>query len=108
MIPVVAATVGVLACGIEATRITLEATETASTVFKQAKDDGRVKRDAVASERLGYLLVGPKGLTAKELQPLKETVRAAKADGKVTLDEADRILVEMERVAALHPPAPNP
>jgi hypothetical protein len=61
-------------------------------------------RDSVASERLGELLVGPKGLTLEELQPLRQVLADAKSDGKVTLDEADRILVEMERVITLRPP----
>jgi hypothetical protein len=48
--------------------------------------------------------MGPKGLTVEELQPLKRIVAEAKADGKVTMEEADRILVEMERVITLRPP----
>jgi hypothetical protein len=85
-------------------KIVIEATETASTAFKEARDEARVQRDKVVSERLGELSVGPNRLTVEELQPLKATVASAKADGKVTLEEADRILVEMERVAALRPP----
>jgi hypothetical protein len=84
--------------------IALDATETASTVFKAARDEVRIKRDSVASERMGELLMGPKGLTVEELQPLKRIVAEAKADGKVTMEEADRILVEMERVITLRPP----
>jgi hypothetical protein len=79
-----------------------EATDTASAVFKAAKDEARIERDKVASEQLGRLAAGS-ALTVEELQPLKGLVAASKADGKVTPDEADRILVEMERVAALHP-----
>ena len=90
-----------LACSAEGMKIVLEATETASTVFKEANDDARVKRDAVASKRLGELSVGSNRLTVEELQPLKAAVLSAKADGKVTLDEADHILIEMERAAAL-------
>jgi hypothetical protein len=77
-----------------------EATKTASTAFKDAKDDARVKRDAIASKRLGEL-AGSNRLTIEELQALKAAVVSAKADGKVTLDEADQILIEMERIAAL-------
>ena len=94
----------VTACSPEGMRIVLEATETASTVFKDARDDGRVKRDEVASKRLGELSVGPNRLTVGELQMLKVAVQAAKADGQVTLEEADQILIEMERAAALRPP----
>jgi hypothetical protein len=72
------------ACSAEAMKILLEATETASAVFKEAKDEARVKRDAAASERLGELSVGPNRLTVEELQPLKGIVVSAKADGKVT------------------------
>jgi hypothetical protein len=92
-----------LACSAEGMKILLEATETASAVFKEAKDEARVKRDAAASERLGELSVGPNRLTVEELQPLKAIVVSAKADGNVTLEEADHILIEMERIASLHP-----
>lgn len=95
---------GLLACDPEVFSIAIDATETASAVFKQAKDDARVKRDEVASKRMGELSVGPRALTAKELQPLKALVAAAKADGEVTLEEADTILVEMERVVTLRAP----
>ena len=100
----VALVLGLCGCSAEVMSIALDASETASTVFKEAKDEARIKRDSAASERLGELLVGPKGLTVEELQPLKRMVAEAKADGKVTLDEADRILVEMERVITLRPP----
>jgi uncharacterized membrane protein YebE (DUF533 family) len=90
-------------CSAEAMGIVTEATETASRVFKEAKDEGRIQRDHVVSRRLGELSVGPNRLTVEELQPLKAIVAAAKADGKVTPEEADRILLEMERVAALRP-----
>jgi hypothetical protein len=82
-------------------KIVGEATDTASKVFAEAKDEGRVQRDHVVSKRLGELSVGSNRLTVEELQPLKALTAAAKADGKVTPEEADRILVEMERVAAL-------
>jgi hypothetical protein len=95
------ATIGVAGCGIEAMKITLQATDTASTVFKEVHDEARIKRDADASRRLGELC-GANRLTAAELQPLKRIVAETKADGKVTLEEADRILVEMERVVTLH------
>src|SRR5688500_590231 len=74
--------------------IVAEATETASAVFKASKDEARIKRDNIVSERLGELSAGP-DLTVEELQPLKGIVKAAKADGSVTPEEADRILVEM-------------
>src|SRR5688572_28921158 len=86
-------TPGLSACSPEAMKIAVEATETASTVFKDLKDQARIKRDEEASRRLGELSVGSNRLTVEELQPLKAAVVAAKADGKVTLDEADRILV---------------
>ncbi len=92
-----------LACSAEGMKIVLEATEAASAVFKEAKDEARVKRDAAASKRLGELSVGKNRLTVEELQPLKGIVVSVKADGKVTLEEADHILIEMERIAALHP-----
>src|SRR5688572_12087917 len=94
---------GLSACSPEAMRIAVDATETASTVFKDAKDHARIKRDEDASRRLGELSVGANHLTVEELRPLKAAVVAAKADGKVTLNEADRILIEMERAAALRP-----
>ena len=94
---------GVLGCSVGGMGIVLEATNTDSAVFKEAKDEPRIRRDSVASERLGELSVGPNRLTIEELQPLRRIVEQAKADGKVTLDEADHILVEMERVAALRP-----
>ena len=91
------------ACSPSAISISLEATETVAPIFAAAKDQGRVMRDRVASKRLGELFFGRNYLTAEELQPLKKVVADAKADGKVTLEEADKILVEMERVAALRP-----
>src|SRR5262245_58132427 len=91
------------ACSAEAMSIVTEATEAASAVFREAKDDARIERDHVASRRLGELSIGPNRLTLEELQPLKAAVVAAKVDGTVTLDEADRILIEMERAAALRP-----
>lgn len=94
---------GLCNCSAEGMGIALDATETASTVFKEVKDEPRIKRDAAASERMGELLMGPKGLTAEELQPLKKLVAEAKVDGRVTPEEADKILVEMERVVTLRP-----
>jgi hypothetical protein len=81
--------------------ISIEATDAASAVFKVAKDEARIRRDAGASKRMGQLSVGWNRLRVEELQGLKALVASAKADGIVTLDEADQILVEMERVAAL-------
>jgi cell division septum initiation protein DivIVA len=94
---------GLVACSAEAMQIVTDATETASTVFEEAKDDARIQRDHVVSRRLGGLSVGSNRLTVQEPQPLRAAVAAAKADGKVTLDEADRILIEMERAAARRP-----
>jgi hypothetical protein len=88
-------------CSIEAFRVTLDATETASQVFKEARDEPRIKRDELASRRLGELCAQNR-LTAAEVQPLKHVVTRAKADGAVTLPEADEILIEMERIVALH------
>jgi hypothetical protein len=99
----VGATVWIAGCSIEAMKTTLEATDTASTVFKEARDEVRIKRDADASRRLGELC-GRNQLTAAEVQPLERIVSEAKADGRVTPEEADHILVEMERIVALHRP----
>src|SRR5262245_38533313 len=96
-----AVALSITACSPEAMGIVLDATSTASRVFKEAKDEERVRRDKVASERLGELSVGPQRLTVAELQALRKAVQDAKADGKVTLAEADHILIEMERAAAL-------
>ena len=100
---ILAVPLGCVACSPGGMAISSEATETAATVFKEVKDEERIKRDRVASKRLGQLSVGFNYLTVKELQPLKKAVVDAKADGKVTFDEADLILIEMERVATLRP-----
>ena len=101
--PVAALVVFLAGCSAEAIRIVTEATDTASTVFRERKDEARIQRDHAASSRLGELSVGPNRLTVQELQPLKAAIVSAKADGTVSPDEADRILVEMERAAALRP-----
>jgi hypothetical protein len=90
----------VAGCSMEAMKVTLEATDTASGAFKAVHDDPRIARDARASQRLGELC-GSNQLPSAEVQLLKRIVAEAKADGKVT-EEADRILVEMERIVELH------
>jgi uncharacterized membrane protein YebE (DUF533 family) len=91
----------VAGCSMEAMKVTLEATDTASGAFKAVHDDPRIARDARASQRLGELC-GSNQLPSAEVQLLKRIVAEAKADGKVTVEEADRILVEMERIVELH------
>jgi hypothetical protein len=98
-----AAAVVLSACSMDAMKVSLEATDAASTVFKKARDEGRIARDKKASHRLGELC-GSGRLTAADVEPLKRVVAEAKADGSVTLEEADRILVEMERIVDLHRP----
>ena len=68
----------VAACSAE-TKVVMEATDTASTVFKETKDEERIQRDHVVSRRLGELSVGSNRLTMGELEPLKAAVAAAKA-----------------------------
>jgi hypothetical protein len=97
------ATVLLSGCGMEAMEISLEATEAASSVFKRLGDEARIARDARASRRLGQLC-GSNQLATGEVQALKRIVAEAKADATVTPEEADRILVEMERVVELHRP----
>ena len=91
------------ACSPDAISISMEATDTVAPIFAAAKDMERIERDRVASKRLGQLSFGVNHLTVEELAPLKKAVADAKADGKVTFEEADRILLEMERAAALRP-----
>ena len=70
------------ACSPEAMKVTMEATETASTVFKGAKDEARIQRDKVASTRLGELSVGSERLTVAELDRLKSIVASPRQMGK--------------------------
>ena len=97
---VVALVLALAGCSAEAMKIVVEATDTASTVFREAKDEARIRRDHDASGKLGQMSIGANRLTVEELQTLKRIVAEAKADGRVTPEEADRILIEMERVAA--------